>query len=76
MPNSDHRSSNNQDNDYYIITPLKSNKDKKTQPTNSINKHINKYNKKNKHYYNPNDQSYSFQNYTYIENSDIYIDKI
>ena len=76
MPNSDHNPSNNKDKYYYVTIPLKPNKDKKNHPNNPINKHVNKYNKKNKHYYHPNDQSYASSNYTYIVNSDVYIDKI
>jgi len=76
MPNSYHKSSDNKDKYYYIITSIKPNKDKKNYPNNPINKHVNKYNKKNKHYYNPTDQSYVSQTYTYIANSDVYIDKI
>ena len=57
----------------YISKPVKSYKEKKTNPTNQINKYVNKYNNKNKYYYNYN-YSNNLHNCIYITNSDIYID--
>lgn len=54
-----------------IYMPNKEKKSKKN-PTNPINKHVNKYNSKNKYFYNP-DNNYYLKNYTYITNSGVYI---
>ncbi len=53
----------------YVYIPYDKKKSK-SNPCNSINKHVNKYNKKNDKFYNP-DQSY-MKGFKYMSNSDIY----
>jgi len=77
MNNKDNKPSNSIKDKYiysYILAPVNLSKEKKTNPTNQINKHVNKYNTKNKHYYNPDHSNY-LTNYTYITNSDVYVEK-
>lgn len=59
--------------EYYILIPSKSTKNKKNDPTYYMNKFINKYNTKNKKYYD-RDNNINFNNSTYISNSDVYIE--
>lgn len=59
-------------NNVYIYIPIKSSKDPKKDPTNPINKYVNKYNSKNKYYYTTNYEK-RMADYTYICNSDVYI---
>ena len=54
----------------YIYVPCENKKKSKMNPCNSINKHVNKYNKKNDKFYNP-DQTY-MKGFKYMTNSDIY----
>lgn len=58
----------------YILIPIKSYKEKKSNPCDQINKYVNKYNTKNDRYYHSpyeNDNSkYSY----YLKNSGIYIE--
>jgi hypothetical protein len=57
-------------NNSFIIIPIKSYKEKKSNPCDQIYKHVNKYNPKNKIYYqSPHADKYSY----YLKNSDIYI---
>lgn len=55
----------------YILIPVKTIKSSKLNPTNEINKYINKYNSKNKSYYHPNANNNGYS--TYLDNSDIYL---
>ncbi len=57
----------------YIIIPVKTYKEKKSNPCEQINKYVNKYNPKNK---KNNYLSYENNNsqYSYLKNSDIYIE--
>jgi len=56
----------------YILIPVKTIKSDKLNPKNDINKHINKYNSKNKNYYYPTTNN-NLTNNIYLTNSDIYI---
>lgn len=58
-------------NKYKIIIDSSSKNNKKLNPCNQINKHINKYNPKNKIYYYPNNNT-TIQDLRYLTNSDIY----
>lgn len=56
---------------YKIIIEYNYKSKKKTNPCNQINKHINKYNPKNKNFYYPNSNNY-INDLNYLTNSDIY----
>jgi|Laugresu1bdmlbdd_1035124.scaffolds.fasta_scaffold00192_7 hypothetical protein len=58
----------------FVIISINNQKLKKKNPTNNINKHVNKYNSKNKSYYESQYQYNTF-NCKYISNSDIYLEK-
>lgn len=66
---SNHKSSDNK-YQYDIVYIPYNKKSSKMDPTNNINKYINKYNTKNKNYYSHNKNN--SKNFSYITNSDIY----
>jgi hypothetical protein len=54
----------------YVYVPYNKSKNTKNNPCNEINKHVNKYNKKNEKFFKP-DTVY-LKGYKYLTNSDIY----